>query len=308
MADRHRMARGNPGVNVLGYVLVFVLAVVAGGLTFFALTADPDVDDPVPVYTPGTLQPNAPLATEPLQPSGRGIVALSDAVGWRFTSGECGVDEPTLEAALDGPASWASIALPEAVVGGAILSADAPEGRVRLTAVSPEQCATGLASAVAFGWSGETWEQVEAAPGWIVDPFSPGALAGPAGSVTPPCAPVDVAAYSGSDLAVLCADQTVVRSNDAGTTWDTPIAVAGAVAVVADTAGYLLAAGHQEACARLAIIALNVAADDSTGAVRGCAPVAYRPEETAMSMTGSTLWIWAGTQDAVSVDGGATWL
>jgi hypothetical protein len=307
MAYRGRSARATSPSRVLGYVALVVLAAAAGGLTVLALSSDRDPDDTVPVYTPGAQQPNSPLADEPLAPSGRAVVAVDAETAWRYSAGQCGVEAPTLALSEDGGGDWTSAALPPAFVEGQVYAGSILDGALRLSGLAGDVCATsGVDAAVGFAASADGWQDTPPSLAWSLDRSS-GSVLGPSGAVAAPCVVVDVDARADTDVVVLCADQSIVRSNDAGASWGQPLAVVGAVAVAADAEGFLVAAGYQDACSGITIIELGVSPDDTSGTVRGCAPVAYIPEQTAMDARGAAVWVWAGDDTATSADGGATW-
>lgn len=250
--------------------------------------------------TPQAAVPNAVAPT-------RVLAALDDTVAWRATTGACPATPATLEHTSDGGATWKPSDAAGPTGASSVLritvasSTEAAAITLDKTNCAPQYIRTYV--------SGDNWATYSDQLGgsWYLEPATPTAVHAPNGDVTAPCgAMVGLAAKDASNAAVLCADHTVYRTTNAGTSWGKPLAVTGAVALTATTNGYATAATDISGCAGVTVSNFDGATGGATST--GCfATATPQPGTVAMASGGSTMWLWAGDALVRSSDGGSTW-
>lgn len=178
-----------------------------------------------------------------------------------------------------------------------------------MVGAAPDGCAPTIIRTYVRGDNYEEYPaEIETA--WRIDPADRASIGTPDGIVDGPCASaVTIATASDEAAAVLCADGTMATTADAGATWSTPLAVAGAQSLDAVEGGWLVARLGGFACAGVGLAI--VSSDGATAAESGCVPVSGALEslagEVAVSVGGDTWWVWAGDALVRSTDRGATW-
>ena len=266
-------------------------------------TASPPESVPTPVPTP---EPEGdPTTAEPRMAAAvvaaRQIVALDADVAWRSTLASCGQGTAILERTLDGGASWSTTNLDlESVVR--LRASDANSAFV----VGVGQgCETALSSTTD---GGETWTRADAnlSSAWFLAPTDRTLVVGPRATSPVPCPSgvVDLAALDVQRGAVLCLDGSLAVSSDGGQSWATTLSVAGARAITTNGAAYAVAT-YEGPCNALSLYGVNSDGEAET-APFACVPVASAVD-VALSISDDLLWVWSGTDLAISLDGGQTW-
>lgn len=242
----------------------------------------------------------SPTAVVP-RPTERLLAVASDQVAWRATTGSC--EEPgALERTQDGGATWTP--LPFALTPFARLKATSPTS---LFAIGG-----GADCAPTFAFStnaGDAWttEDPELDGAWYLRPADGATVHGPGAEVPVPCVGpvVDLAGVDLGRAALLCADGTVVTTQDSGVTWAPVGTVPGAVAIAPAGAGYVLGS-VQDTCSGVAVHRFT---DDGAGLVTpvACAVVDAQAGQVTLGASGDVVWLWAASLTLVSRDGGFTW-
>lgn len=263
-------------------------------------TAAPSPEDPTsqtPVEDPSTAGPTvapASLAT-------RQIVAVGEDVAWRSTLASCGQGSAIVERTLDGGASWDAAELDI----DSVVRLRATDAGSAFVVGAAQNCATALAST---GDGGETWTRADAtlSSAWFLAPTDRTFVAGPRGDAPVPCpaGAVDLAAVDVQRGAILCQDGSIAVSDDGGQTWQTTVSVAGARALTQNGSSYAVAT-FEGPCEALSVYGVSSDGQAQTEPF-ACAPVTTAVE-VAVSIAGDQMWVWSGTELAISRDGGQTW-
>jgi len=300
----------------LGLFLVVDVVLVGIALNTGRAPSGAAAEEPVPTAEGGT-EPEAVVAPEPTPPAAavlavaptRLLVALTDRIAWRATTGAC-PDTPALpERTSDSGATWE----PTDATGPtdlrsirSILVEGAEEAS--LVGQSPVNCE---AMFVRTFVGGANYEEFADGLGdaWFVDPLNGAELHSPSGNFTAPCATaLALAARDTSGAAVLCSDGTIYLTADAATTWSAPVEIPGALTVTGSGDGYTVAVAGDESCDGVQLVGLSETADVDP---LGCLPSGQTPESlvgnVAVSVADDTMWLWAGDALVRSGDGGKTW-
>ncbi|WP_210480592.1 hypothetical protein [Naasia sp. SYSU D00948] len=254
--------------------------------------------------------PSAPpvLPASPASPIGTRVLSATDGTtAWRSGGGACPGDAAVLEVTRDGGRTWESHDVGTATGSSGVLRLEASsEDLTYLVAGSAgDGCAPQYVATYTSGQEFEVFTDRTVST-WFVDPADPLVLHTSAGAKPAPCSAVAVAPRNAADAAVLCADSTVWRTSDAGSTWDGGIAVEGAVSIDDSGPGYVLGATGRADCAGVQVLALDPAAGAGP-AVSGCLPSDAPVGEVAIAAVGDWVWLWAGDAVTVSAYGGRTW-
>lgn len=301
-------------------VLVAVLVVLNGVVLTLLLTADEPAGTAVPTTTSPsptspTETPEAPPvpavdptdsattdpAAVPASLATRQLVAVDGEVAWRSTLASCGQGSAIVERTLDGGASWDAAELDI----DSVVRLRATDATSAFVVGAAQDCATALASTTD---GGESWTRADAtlSSAWFLAPTDRTFVAGPRGDAPVPCptGAVDLAAVDAQRGAVLCQDGSIAVSDDGGQGWSTTVSVAGARALAQNGSAYAVAT-FEGPCDALSVYGVS-----SDGQAQSepfaCAPVATAVE-VAVSITDDLLWVWSGTDLAISRDGGQTW-
>lgn len=299
-------------------VLVAVLVVLNGIVLTLLLTRDePGGAAAPPASTPNspevttepplvpTTEPTAIETTDPaVVPASlatRQLVAVDADVAWRSTLASCGQGAAIVERTLDGGASWDATELDV----DSVVRLRATDASSAFVVGAVQDCATALASTTD---GGETWNRADAtlSSAWFLAPTDRTFVAGPRGDAPVPCpaGAVDLAAVDAQRGAVLCQDGSIAVSDDGGQSWETTVSVAGGRALTQNGAAYAVAT-FEGPCEALSIY--DVGSDGQAQAEPfACAPVTSAVE-VAVSITDDLMWVWSGTELAISRDGGQTW-
>lgn len=300
------------GGAVWGTVGVAALAVLVLALSFFALTENRNVAEAG--STPGATEaaasaspspsPSAsPVVAQPIAAPTRVLTALDGQRAVRAAVTAC-PGATTVELTEDGGASWVPV---DAETVAAVQRLEIGD-QAFLGAIGAD--ASGCAPAYERSFTdGVAWETApdELSVSWYVEPSGPAAVHTPAGAgAAAPCPVVQLAPADSDSAAALCADSSVVATEDAGATWSTGIAVAGARAISASDGGYVVAISGGEGCDGVQAVDLVVEgaglAAGTAGACLGASAGAV-----AISAAGAEVWVWVDDAVGRSADLGETW-
>lgn len=224
--------------------------------------------------------------------------------GWRATVGNCQT-AGVVEATDDGGRTWTSVIDPELSPVTGIQALD----RNTLVAIggSARNCA---ASYLISYISGGAWEKRDSrlATSWYRTPQNRDAVRTPNGDRSTPCGNglLDLAVMDDSRAAVLCAGGAIQTSRNAGRTWDEVGVLPGATSLGADKNGYV-AGSLTDRCDGVAVTIFGTTQTPDAGG-SSCAPTSEaRAGSIAVAKRGTRIWVWSGSQVAVSPDAGRTW-
>lgn len=236
------------------------------------------------------------------------LLTMSSATqGWRAQVGTCDT-AGTLETTTDGGRTWTSVPEP----GMSPLTRIQATDRDTLVAIGGgNDCKATYAISYV---SGQQWETRNARLGesWYVTPADRTQVRASTGDRSEPCTDagtsevLDLAVMDDDNATVLCSGGITRSSDDAGRTWSDPVTITGAVALGADTDGYV-ASSLVESCEGVAVTTFTPNQPPADEPV-GCAPVNDAAAgEVAVTTLAGTVWVWAGDQVAVSQDAARTW-
>ncbi|GMA30382.1 WD40/YVTN/BNR-like repeat-containing protein [Litorihabitans aurantiacus] len=244
---------------------------------------------------------NSQAAAIPVTTAVRQIVGVDDETAWRATLASCGQGAAIVERTLDGGASWEATELDV----DSVVRLRATDASSAFVVGAVQDCATALAATTD---GGDTWNRADAtlSSAWFLAPTDRTFVAGPRGDAPVPCPAeaVDLAAVDAQRGAVLCQDGSIAVSDDGGQSWTTTVSVAGARALTQDGPSYAVAT-FEGPCEALSIYDVS-SAGQAQAEPFSCAPVASAAE-VAVSVTGDLMWVWSGSELAISRDGGQTW-
>lgn len=245
-------------------------------------------------------------------PPARMLSALDDSTAWRANTGSCPATPASPEVSTDGGATWTTTdatGTAEVVAPQTLRVLDSTT--VEMVALDEINCTPEYIKTFVGGADYARYPDQLAAR-WYVDPANRSSVHAPNGNVPVPCNSVaSLAAESstGDSAAVLCADQTVIRTTDAGQTWSQSVSVPGAVNLGVTQMGYVIATVGLPECAGVQLIALSdeAASPTPTGCLQVATPSETLPGNVAVSEAAGTLWVWVGDEVKRSLDEGATW-
>ncbi|PRI11018.1 hypothetical protein [Leucobacter massiliensis] len=282
-------------------LLLGVLAVIAVAITILAVLATrPSPASPEAPPVPTSLQPTpdpdptpSPTATaSPASAPPQRLLSVSEDEGVLLRAR---IDADVVEYSSDGGASWETAPV-SAVPGAAVRALDALDPTAS-RAVYLDADGEALVARSFVG--GAQWQDDPDQSGlWLVG----SSLV--VGAQAPPCDAVGFA-VSGARGAVLCADQRVAVSEDAGASWAEPVAVPGAAAVGLTPEGVVVASAAEPECAGVRTRTLIAGTLGDPGA---CLELpTLDPAQIAVAGGTGSLSLWAGDRFARSTDGGASW-
>ena len=319
---RGQRARTRRRLAIVGLSLFVVvdLALVAFALTREpdGLAADADTSAPSAPAASSTTPSTTPTATATPAPAAeaaplnRMISAVDGTTAWRAEAGACTPDAESTPATLQltdsTGAEWTTSAIPAAV---GVVGVDRLQASEAATAfvVGPvgSTCEPTFAQTFTSGADfGEYPDRLDAS--WYVSRSDRSVVHAPFSENPAPCASVvDLAVVSDTQAAVLCSDRTVYRTTDAAASWDAGAPVEGAVAIAAASGTFYVASTGAAGCDGTQIATTSSSADDVMTPV-GCSPATTdEPGSVAVSAASGSVWLWAGDDVAVSIDGGVTW-
>lgn len=325
---KHRRRHGIP-LPVTIFVLV-LLAVAVMALSYMAVKR-PTPQEPQGIPTISTRDSAAPTMTPPEadteqsdpvsptetpepQPTGeplelavptRVLAAVDSQIFIRATGGTCQAPG-TLETSQDGGASWKeSDSLSESGATQILRVLSTDIDLIQVIAMD-DDCRPALFITEDQGSSWQPMGQPTAA--WYL--VSPDQIMTPSGVRDLGCQAIAMAAVE-DRAAVLCADSTVVTTEDQGDTWADPVAVIGAVAIsVAPENGYFMAVTGAPNCQGVQTLALRDSVLTQRGACLAVDDIAtgnITNGDVAVARAGDIAAAWVGSTFAVSQTGGLEW-
>lgn len=262
------------------------------------------VSEPVPETTPETEAAESTTEQIALVSQSR-LIALDGSLGVRADVGEC-TNPGSIEFSTDGGQNWTPSTAFDDTSATQILRILPANGGPTFVVALNEECAPQLYSTAN---SGSTWNGPLSAVGtWYLDPASPSTLGAPGGAKTIGCEALGLSPVTDRQVAVLCADGSVITTNDGGTTWAEPVAVDGITALSYSRQNLLAVANGDEICSGLQI--LNLGTNGSMEQL-SCVEMdigSAGAGDMALAQSGNNLVLWAGDNQLISTDGGQTWL
>lgn len=280
------------------------------GVTTPAEAGEEEVDSPAPVSEPVLeTTPETEAAENDTEQialvSQSRLIALDGSLGVRADVGEC-TNPGSIEFSTDGGQNWTPSTAFDDTSATQILRILPANGTTTLVVALNEECAPQIYSTAN---SGRTWNGPLSAVGtWYLDPTSPSTLGAPGGVKTIGCEALGLSPVTDRQVTVLCADGSVITTNDGGTTWSEPVVVDGITALAYSRQNLLAVADGDETCSGLQI--LNLGTNGSTEQV-SCLEMdtgSAGAGDVAMAQSGNNLVLWAGDNQLISTDGGQTWL
>ncbi|MBT2498996.1 hypothetical protein J7E25_07790 [Agromyces sp. ISL-38] len=289
------------GAFVLGDIALVVFAISSTG-SAGASEGRREVLPSLPTASiTATPTPTAP-AVDPdvsVAPLTAVLAAVDAATAYRSVTGGCPQTPAALEVTTDAGATWTQVGADEARTVQSIAPA---ADIVSMVAADPVSCAPVLLRSFV---QGADWQATgDIGTVWHLDA---GQVIAPGGASSTPCAtPVQLAARSSTEAAVLCDGATVAATTDAGTTWSNSAPVSGAASVTPAADGYLLAVTGGEGCEGARVMPLSAALEPGTPGT--CVPTVAADGATVLATAADgTAWLWSGDTVARSSDGGTTW-
>ncbi|CAN7469435.1 hypothetical protein LJR027_002982 [Terrabacter sp. LjRoot27] len=292
--------------------LVAFLAVDVA-LVALALRSGHNVSEaPAPVSTTRTAalttSPPATGTTDPTKgttpaaakavPVTRLVSALDAATAWRATTGACDAGGATVEVTADGGQTWTKVRSPARAL---VRVQPLDEARAFVIGAGADCTPKQYASRDA----GQTWQAPTAVVGgWARRLDAPTQVLAPRETAATPCGDavvVDLSRTSATQAQALCADGSVVVTEDGGTTWTDSGDAPGAVALsnlLVDGSLKTYAVRIVAACKGVQLVEV---AKGRNADVVACVPVA-NPERgsVGLSVTDRAGWIVSGNQTWLS--------
>ncbi|WP_020144763.1 hypothetical protein [Terracoccus sp. 273MFTsu3.1] len=238
-------------------------------------------------------------------PVTRLVSALDAVTAWRATTGACDAGGATVEVTADGGQTWTRLRSPARAVAR-VQPLD--ETRAFVIGAGPACTLAQYASRDA----GRTWLTPTAVSGgWARRLDEPTRVLAPKEAAATPCGDavvVDLSRTSAAQAQALCADGSVVVTDDGGTTWTGSGDAPGAVALsnlLVDTTLKTYAVRIVGACKGVQLVEV---VKGRTAAVVACVPVAT-PERgsVGLSVTDRAGWIVSGNQTWLSQGDLTSW-
>lgn len=263
-----------------------------------------DAPTPTPTATP-TEEPEEVSAL----PASQILAAIDEDSAYRAAVGSCSDGGSVIEATSDGGGTWSAFDVSGRLgVSGIQAIAASGNGYGFFLGLDEEDCSTPVAGHTYS--AGAEWATATTVPDtlWRIDSEDSAVLVGPAGAeVEAPCELVQVAPGGESLVAGVCDDGSVVRTMDAGTSWDQSDPIAGIDALAFAGESLLAASIDGEECEDGAAVSTL---DSSLQASNlSCAPAedAEAGHTAISSAADGTLWLMAGDTVLRSADGGGSW-
>ncbi len=212
----------------------------------------------------------------------------------------------SIEFSTDGGQSWTPSSTFDATSATQILRILPANGGTTFVVALNGECEPWIYST---SNNGTTWNGPLSAVGtWYLNPAAPATLGAPGGAKTIGCEALGLSPVTDREVGVLCADGSVITTNDGGTTWAEPVAVDGITALAYSRQNLLAVANGDETCSGLQI--LDLGTNGSTEQL-SCVEMdtgSVGAGDVALAQSGNNLVLWAGDNQLVSTDGGQTWL
>ncbi len=264
----------------------------------------PSASTPTPAATSPTSSTSSPAAATGV-PVTRLVSALDAATAWRATSGACDAGGATLEVTTDGGRTWTKRRPPARAIA-----------RVQpLDESSAFVIGAGAACALkqyTSGDLGETWQApTTVSGGWARRLDEPTQVLAPRQSAAMPCGDavvVDLSRTSAAQAQSLCADGSVVGTDDGGTTWSDFGDARGAVALSNVLVGNQLTTYAVRIVGACKGVQLVEVGKGRAAAAVACVPVADPQRgSVGLSVTQRAGWIVSGDQTWHSQDDLTSW-
>ncbi|WP_146240206.1 hypothetical protein [Curtobacterium sp. MCSS17_008] len=230
--------------------------------------------------------------------SRRLLSAVDGQEAWRASSATCSDAQVVLEHTVDGGATWTPVTLGDDV--RAVWGMRATTAGVSVVAAVGDDCAATVRTSVDDGLTFRDGDVSAGGAGITPEGILLGATTAEA-----PC-PEPIDAFQGSTTAVVVCDGQLEWRTGTAAWVDVPLSGVRGIAV--DGTTYTLARVGTETCEGVQIEtmpATGVTPTTTTTPI-GCNPV--NPDSSiALDRAGQDVWMWAGDDVAVSVNGGANW-
>jgi hypothetical protein len=291
---------------LIGVLFLAVTALIIGTLASTRIDAPASSEPytPSPLVTP-TPQPTASVTKHP--PPTRLLLALSATAAWRAPVGSCPGTPATLEYTTDAGATWKPSTSAGALGATSVIDLERGlNGAVSAVGQIPDACVPQQLTTISRA---DKWHPVDGpVVSWFVVPGSPASINTPAGPVPTPCAVINsVLAGTAVNVAVLCDDERLFRSQDAGKTWDGGLWVPGAMSLGGTKQGYIVAAVGTPMCTgvQLEIFSPKAAPRDRSSA--GCHATSADLGTVQVAVGADTVWLWVGDEIKPLTRDGTTW-
>jgi hypothetical protein len=265
-----------------------------------------------PSDTPEVSGPPSPSESptpsrEPIKPTQtqRLLLVTSSDTAWRAALGDCATPG-TVERSTNGGKSWKRLVK----TGLAPIVALGTESGGDLYTIggTGRSCS---AQYVAYDRDGIVTASTNNPLGvWFPTPDDRDELNGPGSTKARPCKEhvVGMARLDSSRALVVCTDGAVMNSSDSGMKWRQVARIPQTLAVAAAGNGRYWIAGTTDECDGITVRYLTVNRGDVSRGPERCAPAPdITAEKVAIDVSGSSVWVWVGSEVHKSTDNGRTW-
>ncbi|BAC17169.1 hypothetical protein [Corynebacterium efficiens] len=233
------------------------------------------------------------------------LMALDGSLGVRAEVGEC-TDPGNIEFSTDAGQTWIPSTAFEETNATQILRILPGNGGATFIVALNEACTPQIYSTPD---NGSTWNGPLSAVGtWFLDPETPSFLGAPGGAKTIACEALGISPVTDRDVGVLCSDGSVLITIDGGTTWSDPVSVNGIAALAYSKQNLLGVANGDEICSGLKLVKLGTDTGVEEISCVEIDPGTVTAGEVALAESNSSLILWAGENQYISMNGGQTWL
>ncbi len=270
----------------------------------------PTPPSPTTTRTPSatSTRPSPPPASQQPTPAPLlgSLVAASDTVAWRTTTGSCANGGASVAVSTDGGRAWTTRAVPVQV----LIRVRPSTAASAFVVGAGRDCKPELRSTTD---GGATWGPTSGTTAtWFRDPQDPQLVHSPGARSNRPCGPVsviDLAPVTATSARVLCSDGSIQGSSNSGSTWSAAGSTPGALALDARAesgvvVSYVVRTG--ESCG---LQVVRVAGTPTQTTVLGCVEpeVPVPSGSVALSVNGPAGWMQVGGTTWRSRDGLLTW-
>lgn len=305
------------GLIVLAFIVAVlcVLAVRHGQGSEQEAAPPPTMPAATPVAGPSTgVATPTPTPTEEPEdvtatPAAQILAAVDEDSAYRAIVGSCSDGGSMIEATSDGGATWRPFDVSGRLgIGGIQALAASGNGYGFFLGLDQEDCSTPVAGHTYS--AGAEWATATTVPDtlWRIDIEDSRVLSGPGGfEVDAPCDLVQVASGGEDLVAGVCTDGSVVRSMDAGASWDQSDPVTGIDALAFAGENLLAASIEREDCEDGVVLSTLDSSLQPSNLTCASAEDSEAGHTALSSASDGTLWLMAGDTVLRSADGGDTW-